>query len=178
MGRTLIFFPAMSIAVTAVVRPSRLLLAMVTAAWLCAILIAGLVGCNYLGTLSLWERLFLALTYFVMASSFWILFFFAQKFYLIAISSTGQTRLLELDSSANVVQQVFNNDNAGWFVVSMVEDSTLWPKLLLLRLRSNSGRLTILPILPDSVSFQSFRSLSVACRWIAARINREDNEIL
>lgn len=167
----------MSIAVTTVVRPSRLLLAMVTAAWLCVILIAGLVGCNYFGILSLWERLLLALTYFVMASSCWILFFFAQKFYLIAISSAGQIRLLQLDSSANDVQQVFDNDNAGWLVVNMLEDSTLWPKLLLLRLRSGSGHLIILPILPDSVSLQSFRSLSVACRWIAARINQGDNEI-
>lgn len=167
----------MSIAVTAVVRPSRLLLAMVTAAWLCVILIAGLVGCNYLGILSFWERLFLALTYFVVASSCWILFFFAQKFYLIAISSSGQIRLLELDSSANDVQQVIDFDSAGWFVVNMLEDSTLWPKLLLLRLRSDSGGLIILPILSDSVSLQSFRSLSVACRWIAARINRGGNEI-
>lgn len=167
----------MSIAVTAVVRPSRLLLVMVTVAWLCVILIAGLVGCNYLGILPLWERLFLALTYFVMASSCWSLFFFAQRFYLIAISSAGQIRLLKLDSSANDVQQVFGTDNPGWFVVNIMEDSTLWPKLLLLRLRSDNGGLTILPILPDSVSLQTFRSLSVACRWIAARINREDNEI-
>ena len=167
----------MSIAVTAVVRPSRLLLAMVTSAGLCIVLIAGLVCCNYLNILSLWERLFIALTYFVVASICWTLFFFAQRFYLITISSAGQIRLLELDSSDNNIQDIFDADSTDWSVVNLLEDSTLWPKLLLLRLCSDNGRLTVLPILPDSVSLQSFRSLSVACRWIAARVKRDNNEI-
>ncbi|NMM27295.1 MAG: hypothetical protein HHJ12_08415 [Glaciimonas sp.] len=167
----------MSIAVTTVVRPSRLLLVMVTAAWLCIILIAGLVECNYLNILSSWERLFIAIIYFVVASLCWSLFFFAQRYYLITISSAGQIRLLELGTSANNGWGVLDNDNSGKFIVNLLEDSTLWPKLLLLRLRSDSGHLTILPILPDSVSLQSFRSLSVALRWIAARVKRDNNQI-
>ncbi|MEO6352880.1 MAG: flagellar hook-length control protein [Burkholderiaceae bacterium] len=164
----------MSIAVTAVVRPSRLLLAMVSTACLCVILVAGLVGCNYFGILPLWERLFLATTYIVVAISCWSLFFFAQRFYLISISSAGQIRLLHLGRSADIVPQAFDANNSDWFVVNLLDDSTLWSKLLLLLLRSDSGRLIILPILPDSVSIQSFRSLSVACGWIAARISQAD----
>ena len=167
----------MSIAVTAVVCPSRFLLAMVTMTWLCVISIAGLVGCKYLETLSLWERVFFALTSFVVASLCWGLFFFAQRLYLITISSAGQIRLLKLGSSANDMQEYFDIDSTNSFVVNLLENSTLWPKLLLLHLRSDSGRLVVLPILPDSVSIQSFRSLSVACRWIAAHINRGDNEV-
>lgn len=167
----------MSIAVTTVVRPSRLLLAMVTMAWLCTILIAGLVGCNYSGILSSWERLFIAFTYFFVASLCWSFFFFAQKSYLINVSSNGQIRLLEVISLGNNVQDTFDVDSANMFGVNLLEDSTLWPKLLLLRLRCDSGRLTILPIFTDSVSPHTFRSLSVACRWIAARVKRDDNEI-
>lgn len=167
----------MSIAVSTVVRPSRLLLAIVTAAWLCVMLIVNLVGSNYFGIFPLWERLFLAATCFVVAAPCWSLFFFAQKFYLITISSAGQMRLLELGSFANSTHEAFNVDNNCWIVVNLLENSTLWPKLLFLCLRSDSGRLIVLRILPDSVSPQSFRSLSVACRWIVARNNRSGDEI-
>ncbi|MEO8408459.1 MAG: protein YgfX [Oxalobacteraceae bacterium] len=167
----------MSIAVSAVVRPSRLLLAMVSAACLCVILIAALVGCNYFVIFPVWSRLLLTLIYFIVANACWALFYFMQKFYLISISSAGQIRLLELGSSTKNVPEVFDTNNPAWFVVNLLGDSTLWPKLLLLRLRSEAGHVIVLPILPDSVSFQSFKSLSVACRWIAVRINRNDNEI-
>ena len=167
----------MSIAVSAVVRPSRLLLTMVSTACLCVILIAALVGCNYFVIFPIWSRLLLTLIYFIVANACWGLFFFTQKFYLISISSAGQIRLLELGSSAKNVPEVFDANNTAWFAVNLLEDSTLWPKLLLLRLRSETGYVIVLPILPDSVSSQSFKSLSVACRWIAVRINRNDNEI-
>ena len=171
------FLSIMSIAAATFVRPSRLLLAMVTAAWLCITLIAALIGCNYLCILSSWERLFVVLVYFSVASLCWSFFFFAQRYYLITISSTGQIRLFELGTSGNNGRGAFYNDSTGKFIVNLLEDSTLWPKLLLLRLRSASGHLTVLPILPDSVSLQSFRSLSVALRWIAARVKRDNNEV-
>ncbi|MGV8892231.1 MAG: protein YgfX [Burkholderiaceae bacterium] len=167
----------MSIAVTAVVRPSRLLLVMVTVAWFCLILIAGLVGCNYLGVLSAWERPFIVIAYVFVASACWSVFFFAQKSYLITISSIGQIRLLELGASVGNGLIVLDNDSSDKFIVNLQNDSTLWPKLLLLRLRSDNGHLTVLCILQDSVSLQSFRSLSVAFRWITARVKRDINKI-
>lgn len=167
----------MSIAVTAVVRPSRLLLVMVTVAWFCLILIAGLVGCNYLGVLSVWERPFIVIAYVFVASACWSFFFFAQKSYLITVSSIGQIRLLELGASVDNGLVVLANDSSDKFIVNLEDDSTLWSKLLLLRLRSDNGHLTILCILQDSVSLQSFRSLSVASRWITARVKQDINKI-
>lgn len=167
----------MSIAVTTVVRPSRWLLVMVTVAWFCLILIAGLVGCNYLGVLSAWERSFIVIAYVFVASASWSSFFFAQKSYLIAISSVGQIRLLELGASVDNGLTVLNNDSSDKFIVKLQDNSTLWPTLLLLRLRSDNGHLAILCILQDSVSPQSFRSLSVASRWITARVKRDINKI-
>lgn len=170
--------PIMSIAVSAVVRPSRLLLVMVTAVCLCVILIAVLLAGDYFGIASGRQGLLLALTYLVTAISCWSLFFFSQKSYFIAISAAGQIRILELDGLFSETREVSDSNSNSWFVVKLLDDSTLWPKLLLLRLRSESGRLFVLPILPDSVSLQSFRSLSVACRWIAVRIKGNDNQIL
>lgn len=167
----------MSIAVSAVVRPSRLLLVLVSVVCLCVIVIAVLVGCNYFNTSPAWLRLSLASIYFFLASICWAQFYFTQKFCLISISSSGQIRLLELGSSTRNELEEFSTDSAAWLVVKLLENSTLWPQLLLLRLRSETGRLIVLPILSDSVSFQSFKSLSVACRWITVRINRNDNEI-
>lgn len=105
------------------------------------------------------------------------LFFFAQKSYLIAISSTGQIRLLELGASVDNGLIILANDSSDKLIVNLQNDSTLWPKLLLLRLRSDNGHLTVLCILQDSVSFQSFRLLSVAFRWITARVKRDIDEI-
>jgi hypothetical protein len=168
----------MSIAVSAVVRPSKLLLAMVSAACLCVALIAILIGCNQFDIFPVWSGLLLALIYFAGAITCWTLFFFTQKIYLISISSAGQIRLLELDAPTENMLEVFDTGNTAWLVVNLLEDSTLWPQLLLLRLRSETGRVIVLPILSDSVGLHSFKSLSVACRWIAVRINQNDNEIL
>lgn len=53
-------------------------------------------------------------------------------------------------------------------VVRLLADSTIWPHLLLLRLQAEDRRIRNVLILRDSVSAEDFRSLSVACRWIAA----------
>lgn len=168
----------MSIAVSTVVRPSGLLRVIVTAACLCMVLIGILVVGNQFDILSVWSRLLLALIYSVVALASWALFFFTQKIYLISISSAGQIRLLELNASTKNMPEVFDTGDTAWFIVNLLEDSTLWPQLLLLRLRSETGSVIVLPILPDSVGSQAFKSLSVACRWIAVRINQNDNKIL
>lgn len=54
-------------------------------------------------------------------------------------------------------------------VVRLMAGSTLWPNLLLLRLQAEDGSVSVLPILPDSISRSDFRALSVAFRWIALR---------
>lgn len=53
--------------------------------------------------------------------------------------------------------------------VSLGENTTLWPGLMLLNLREDDGALHMLPILWDSVQPATFKALSVAFRWIAVR---------
>jgi len=150
---------------------------MVSAACLCIVLIAILIGCNQFDIFPVWSRLLLSLIYFIVAITCWTLFFFTQKIYLISISSAGQIRLLEVGAPTQNMPEVFDTGNTAWIVVNLLEDSTLWPQLLMLRLRSETGRVIVLPILSDSVGLHSFKSLSVACRWIAVRINHNNNEI-
>jgi len=59
-------------------------------------------------------------------------------------------------------------------MVQLSRDSTLWPCLLLLRFRTDDGKIMTLPILPDCVSPHSFRALLVACRWVATQNNLDD----
>lgn len=54
-------------------------------------------------------------------------------------------------------------------LVTLTAGSTLWPGLLLLHLRAEDGAVVVLPVLPDSVGAGLFRPLSVGCRTIAAR---------
>jgi toxin CptA len=56
-------------------------------------------------------------------------------------------------------------------VMTLLHDSTIWTNLLLLRLQAAGGKITVVRVLPDCVSQESFRALSVACRWIAAQNN-------
>lgn len=86
----------------------------------------------------------------------------------IDITADGQLRLAEVfvAGSCTTTDRLHVRDSAE--VVRLSEDSTIWPRLLLLRLRSDSGEIKTVPVLPDCVSQQSFRALSVAIRWIAA----------
>ncbi len=54
-------------------------------------------------------------------------------------------------------------------VVQLLKDSTLWSSMLILRLRNGSGKVIVLPILRDSMTHHAFRSVCVACHWIAAQ---------
>ncbi|MYM66658.1 hypothetical protein GTP45_07410 [Pseudoduganella sp. FT55W] len=50
--------------------------------------------------------------------------------------------------------------------------STLWPRLLLLRLQDETGRVQLLTVLPDCVARQQWRTVALACRAAArAQIN-------
>lgn len=53
--------------------------------------------------------------------------------------------------------------------VVLLDGSTLWPRLLLLRLGQDGGPVTALVVLPGSVEVAAFRPLALACRAIAAR---------
>lgn len=53
-----------------------------------------------------------------------------------------------------------------------LDGSTLWPRLLLLRLRDADGKVQTLAVLPDSVARHEWRALALACHAAArAQIN-------
>jgi hypothetical protein len=82
------------------------------------------------------------------------------KAHQIDISGLGQIRL--------TVQQ--NVDRTPVAVpVQLLPASTLWPQLLLLLLRDGAGRVSAVVVLPDSVAPGTFRALAVACRALGRR---------
>lgn len=92
------------------------------------------------------------------------------KTFHIDISGIGQMRLTQYSGvSASTHTSRRPLDAKGADLVQMLSDSTLWPHLLVLRLKLENGTVVAIPVLPDSVRGQGFHELSVACRWIAAR---------
>ncbi|MDL2355074.1 MAG: flagellar hook-length control protein [Pseudomonadota bacterium] len=79
----------------------------------------------------------------------------------IDISGLGQLRL--------TVQQGIGADAAPATVARLLAGSTVWPGLMLLRLRCDNGAVVALALLPDSVNPGQFRRLSVAIRDVASR---------
>lgn len=69
------------------------------------------------------------------------------------ISGVGQMRL--------AVYQ--HNDGA----LRLLAGSTLWPRLLLLRLCDAAGKVWLVAVLPDSVAAADWRALALACRAVA-----------
>lgn len=79
----------------------------------------------------------------------------------IDISGLGQLRL--------TVQQGIGANDARVELAGLLRGSTVWPGLMLLRLRRADGRVSALALLADSVESGQFRRLSVAIRNIATR---------
>lgn len=160
----------MSLAVSAVVRPSRILLALVSAACLAETtlglsLVLGLVGASpnpalrsLLGT----GCLFLAFLGFYHGIRH-------RKILHIDISGAGQIRISQVDADSSCALTDRPHVEADACVHRLLDGTTIWPNLLLLRLRRPDGKSISIPIMPDSVSRESFRALSVACRWLARR---------
>jgi toxin CptA len=166
----------MSIAVSATVRPSRLLLKMVIVLCAGVAAIGFLIATGYLGGLSPSVRAFAAISC-VFAAVFG--FYHGaggRKPIHIDISGTGQFRLAEALDASPCKQSNEPHLDRQVEVVRLLDHSTIWPYLLLLRLQHESGKITSLPILPDCVSRDSFRALSVACLWIASRGEMQKRE--
>ena len=91
----------------------------------------------------------------------------------IDITATGQIRLTHTSHNAfsrDRSQNVVSSEEGE--VVQLLRDSTLWSCMLILRLRTGSGKVIVLPLLHDSMTPSAFRSVCVACRWIAAQNTR------
>jgi hypothetical protein len=153
----------MSIAVSAVVRPSRLL--MLLSAAMSIVLMAAAT----LLVLAADERLHHALAVVCAIASVAVVLFLlhGRKAFRIDITGLGQIRLV--DTSLIAEAKLTTSSLGGGEVVQLLRGSTFWSSLMVLCLQSDSGRITVLIIFPDSTDCDAFRSLSVACRWIAAR---------
>lgn len=163
----------MSIAVSVVVKPSRFLLAAVGAMCIGITLFAFLIGAGRIGETSMPIRLLVAASCTITAFSGFYWTARARKTFRIDISDIGQIRLEEYIGSGKFSLLV---DGAKSNVVSLMPDSTIWPHLLLLRLRNENDQINVLPILRDCIEDDAFRALSIACRWIAAQAKRAENQ--
>jgi hypothetical protein len=102
-----------------------------------------------------------------------------QKTHHIDISGVGQLRVTKVDASTSSCQEKnWPHVKDHGEVCRLLKDSTIWPHLLLLRLQADNGKMIVVPVLPDCVSRDSFRALSVACRWIAAHNNSAEHKNL
>ncbi|WP_156885539.1 protein YgfX [Massilia niastensis] len=146
----------MSIAVTAVVAPSRRLrwlLAVFCASLLAAALAVGLVlPMDFASRLAALAPLLAGLVLGREAAS-------RPTARRIDISGLGQLRL--------TVQQDVRPPVVG-MPVTLLAGSTVWSCCMLLRLRAESGAVWRLVLLPDSVSAGEYRALAVALRAVGA----------
>lgn len=178
MNGSFAHFPAMSIAVSSVLKPSRLL--RTAAGSMClGIALAGCIfGFGQAGNSLILSRVGIAAVCICLALLGFYRLVRNGNVHRIDVSGTGQIRLTEYRApgpgSAAADRAPRPNSEA---VVRLMADSTLWPNLLLLRLQAEDGRISVVPILPDSVGANDFRALSVAFRWIALREPSGDSKI-
>ena len=154
----------MSIAVSAVVAPSRrlrVLLAVYGVANLAAALAVGLVVPGRFTAAWLSVLCFLA----------------AGADLLFGCGAATKTRRIDISGPGTLrltVQQDLwtgetNGAPAHGVCATLLPGSTVWPQLLLLRLRAEDGAVWQLPVLRDSVGPEPFRALAVALRALGAR---------
>jgi toxin CptA len=166
-----------SIAVSAVVHPSRILLFLVLLYFVFLLASAMLIGFAYIGGLPLYVRLFVVFLTFLALSVALNWAVRQRKVVRLDISMNGQIRLVEhtgLTGSPSLLE----DETGGGCVVRLMSDSVLWSGLLLLRLKTEADHIIALPILRDSMNAEAFRALSVACRWIAAQNKSADGELV
>lgn len=148
----------MSIAVTAVVAPSRrlrLLLAASSASLLAASLAVGwLLPGRFV---SPWAGLPLLLAGLALAHAAASLGATVRR---IDISGPGQLRL--------TVQQDVRLPTSGGEPVELLAGAVVWPCCMLLRLRAESGAVWRVAVLPDGMAPGDYRALAVAVRAVAA----------
>lgn len=152
----------MSIAVSALVRPSRLFGQL--SVLMSIVLISAVVLLERVAD----EPLHHLLACICAIASGALLLFPLRRRKAVRIDITGIGQIRLVDTSLVADAELAYPSVASGEVVQLLRSSTFWSSLMVLRLQSGSGRTTALIILPDSMDGDAFRSLSVACRWIAA----------
>lgn len=158
----------MSIAVLAVVKPSRMLLALSCAMCVGTLGVAIIIGFGMIGDLPYSSRILIAGACIFVGFS--VLYQEARRGseFHVHITGVGQIRFAEWKSVKS------GNKTRGRYLATaetgarLMAGSTIWPSLLLLRLRLDNEAVITVSVLPDCLPVETFRSLAVACRWIAA----------
>ncbi|WAW10637.1 hypothetical protein NB640_02960 [Oxalobacter vibrioformis] len=161
----------MSIAVSVQVQPSRFF-SLLTVGMAVLLLLTGLlVISGYAGSFGFWGRISVLVTSLISSLFFIFLHFHSKKTFRIDISGSGQIRLRE--DTHNVSTQIFHQKQAAPDAEAfyLVNGSTIWPTLLLLRLVSDSARKSFLLVFPDSVNAEQFKALYIACQWLTVHQN-------
>jgi toxin CptA len=165
----------MSIAVSVVVHPSRILLSLLFLIAALSAAIGVAIFSGWFGNLDPIHRILTGTLPVFMAFFGFYHGVRHRKTLHIDISGAGQIRMAEAASTGPCRSAYSPHLRANGTVVEMMDNSTIWPNLMVLRLRTSDRRIIVVPILQDSVSREAFRALSVACRWIAARGHTQGN---
>jgi len=157
----------MSIAISAIIKPSRILDALI-GSLACSVLATGaVISAGMVGELSLVSRSLIgACSVFIALSVFYQRTRNRSEFH-VHISGLGQIRIAKLRDQSDGMMNNSPLPPVG-AQVRLLPASTIWPWLLLLRLQPEGQPMIVIPIMPDCVSDDTFRALSVACRWLAA----------
>ena len=150
----------MSIAVSATVKPSRIL------AYLLVFMLVVVNGniAYIVYSFELDTTRFLLLVSAIGLASLLVLSRFFKK---------QHVKQLDISDSGDIILRVFTHEAADGEskVVTLTVKSTFWPQLLLLHLRSDDGHVHVVLILRDCVDADTFRKLSLALHWIAMHVS-------
>lgn len=139
--------------------------------------VGGVIAAGYVGDFGALARLLICTLVFFLAFFGFYHGVRHRKTLHIDISDAGRIRVAEVVSITSCVDEDRPHFKTDTIIVGIMDNSTIWPNLLMLSLRMDDERITVLPIVQDSVSREAFRALSVACRWIAARSDRREKTI-
>ena len=159
----------MTIAVSVMVSPSRLLTAATRGmAALAALALALILFAN--SNLSAIFRFQISLVASILLGCAIFMLRRPGKTFHIDISGIGQIRLTQYSG----VSIPYKNtgmplDGSSGQLVQLSPDSILWPHMMLLRLKTAQGELFSIPVLNDGLASSDFAQLLVSCKWIAAQ---------
>ena len=165
----LLFFRlcTMSIAVSAQIKPSRCLAMLMAAMAFCFFLTAILVFCDKVGAFVPYGKTVLVCVFFLAGAMLAGTLFRMRKTFTLDIYGNGQIRLKQ-DKRYEFVTSAKKNPDRENGIQKLADHSTIWSWMLILCLEAESGEITRLVVLFDSVQPEVFRKLYVACRWIDA----------
>ncbi|MGB7480721.1 MAG: protein YgfX [Burkholderiaceae bacterium] len=158
----------MSLALYAVVRPSRRLWVLTCGMCFAVLAVSGLIGAGLVGELAPVPRFIVGGAGVFIAFS--VLYQQARRRteFHIHISGSGQLRLAEVEPERGSRHRRRRIPVPPQRNATLLPASTIWSWLLLLRLQLDDKTVVTVPVLPDCLPTDTFRALSVACRWLAA----------